>query len=169
VTEDIPDVWAGFWESISTVCLAAWPEIHGPEHPILRVTQAERRPWRLLIEQKRLASPWVVVETMQIPQEPGQWGAANTVYRPRVAVHYVTQTEKFPGDVAGGVTEKLRRLENELIRQHYTGFQCLYDFAYDLSEENRANTTFLSLNVPLFAGALHFNCILGYVVPDLSG
>lgn len=153
--------WPVFWTALCGVIQAAWPEVDGPTHPIARVTQMERRPWRELTQDGRLASPRIIVQIPPTQQAEG-WGGANVVYRPRVMVYYVTANNAAP-DIAAVVEAKLADLETALV--NYTGeaFQLMYNFGYDVSEENAANNVFTDKNMPFFGGMLAFDVMFGYV------
>jgi hypothetical protein len=166
VTGPIPDIWTPLWEGVREAINAAWPEVYGPTHPILRVTQAERRHWRLLLEQKRMEAPWVVIQIPGMRQADG-WGAINTTYEVPVTVHYIT-SGAGQADIAGYLLAKLLGLERVLTRQSdYSGFQFLFGLGTDVSENNPANATFVALDQPFAAGSLSFGALIGYIVPDL--
>lgn len=163
-----------FESGLKAYITQAWPEVFGPSHPILRVTQAERRAWRSLFEKRELESPWVVVQTPPLIQAVA-YGACNEVYDPLVTVHYVTDTDKALSagytDVAAYVHAKLDTLSLALkavsppgyLPGEYTGFQLWWGFRRDVSETNPVNQAFLSSNLPIFGGSLSFQVLFGEI------
>lgn len=156
-------VWANFENDLRLCIRQAWPEVFGPEHPIYRVTQAERRPWRSLIQTEQMLVPWVVWMADQT-QQSQDYGACNVIFNPKITVYYVTSTSEGTSDIAGFVQSKLHTFDEVLRKQDYFGFQYLEESIFDISAENAANAQFLKNNIAdLFGGSLSFRIQFGYV------
>lgn len=153
--------WPAFWRDLCGVIRQAWPEVGTNTNPIFRITQVQMIPWRTNLQAGKLLPPWVPVSITNTQQIEDQ-GASNIMYRPRVTVFYVTQLSGL--DIASVVESKLSDLEAVFVQHDYTGFQCFYGFAMDVSEDNPVNATFSGSNIPMFGGSLSVNLQFGYVV-----
>lgn len=158
-----------FRAALKALLVAAWPELFGDEHPILWVSQANRRAWRSLVENGQMAVPWVVVDIPPL-QEVGGFGACNEVYSPTITVFYITDMaaarQAAFTDVSEFVQTKLDALAAALKAHDGTGFQFWWNLRHDVSDLNPANAVFLSSNIPMYAGSLSFQVIFGSVERD---
>lgn len=158
-----------FEAGVRSVIREAWPEVFGNPHPILRVTQAQRRAWRSLVEKQELQFPYAIVQTPPLMQVGG-FGACNETYAPLVTVFYVTHTDEAikagSTDVAGFVHGKLDALADVLKYGDTPGFQLSptgWDFVRDVSETNPVNAALTPSNQSLFGGSLSFRALFGTI------
>ncbi len=144
-----------FYDGLRAAITSAWPAVAGSAHPIYRESQVRRVAWRRLVEQQRLASPWVVISVSDAPQS-SDWGLGNVVYTPRVEIFYITEAVPGEKDMAKFIEGELAALVDTL-HPWTQGFQFADGTSIDTSPQNPAQAAFLDENLPLFAGSVSFD------------
>jgi hypothetical protein len=167
--DDFFDAW---WSRLKADIVVVWPTTR----EIVLTTQAQRSNWGNLVKPQTpggasASFPLVLVELSQMAGGGGTgFGSSACVnLRQRVTVYYAFQPAGRNG------AEELMRLLSRFLRHLFgtgQGGTCTVleeDVAIDVSEENPLHRVLIELGIPLFAGSVSFNVILGFPIEDWPG
>ena len=150
---------SNYWDSLKAVIAASWPEMVGRPYPALRRDVAmERVNWGNLIQEGKLAAPWVIV---QIKYETATDGPANwPSYNVFATIWYVAEVLNEDSATAVLTIEgKLETLRQAMMIDQTLG-TTYSEAPIDTSAENPVNETFLFQQVPFQAGSITFQTLV---------
>lgn len=154
-------------EAIATQIVAAWPELDGPTHPVMRVTQVNRTPWRERVADGQLAPPWAIYQVE--PATTVNWAASVRAFQTRVSIYYVAEYEQEGvDDIALYIEGKLEAIAERFWAQaggpvFWHSLELGGDI-FDSTAENPFNRVYTEGNIGFFGGLYAASIVFGQPV-----